>query len=267
MDDYNVKEHIGGGAFGNVYKVVEKKTRITYAMKKIDVHEESIKWAEKEIDILKKIKHPNIVKFVNSFFDTTNATCDLCIVMELCSDGDLEYNLARQAGKLLEEFEVINWFKQICHAVKYLHVEKGIVHRDLKPLNIFLTKNSKGEKEIRVGDFGIAGKKSPNREYFSTQIGTVSYCAPEIFTGEGYKFEPDMWSLGCILYKMITLQDAFFGQNVVKNIIDCAYPKKLEENVEKRFSTDLKKLIPQLIVKERKERVNIENLLKKTIFM
>ena len=135
--------------------------------------------------------------------------------MEFCRAGDLHSRIidASDGGKPLNQQLIIKWFKQICSAVKYLHT-RNILHRschhcsccshgwllnrDLKSANVFLT--SKGQ--VRVGDLGLARKTKRTAKL--TKCGTDVYMAPEMIAGAPYGKKADVWSLGCILFEMMT---------------------------------------------------------------
>lgn len=99
---------------------------------------------------------------------------------------------------------MLNWFTQICLAIKHTH-DKKILHRDLKSQNIFLTKRG----ILKLGDFGIARVLSNTKSRAKTVVGTPYYLSPEIIRNEGYSFKSDIWSLGVLLYEIAALQPPF----------------------------------------------------------
>ena len=102
--------------------------------------------------------------------------------------------------QFFSEDEVLNWFTQICLAIKHTH-DKKILHRDLKSQNIFMTKRG----ILKLGDFGIARVLSNTKSRAKTVVGTPYYLSPEIIRSEGYSFKSDIWSLGVLLYEMAAL--------------------------------------------------------------
>jgi NIMA (never in mitosis gene a)-related kinase len=98
---------------------------------------------------------------------------------------------------------ILNWFVQLCFAVKYIH-EKNILHRDLKLSNIFLSSTG----DIKLGDFGIA-KVLSETGFAETMVGTPYYLSPEICQKKLYRQSSDIWSMGCILFEMMNLKHAF----------------------------------------------------------
>ena len=125
-----------------------------------------------EVNLLKNLKHPNIVEYKESFLSPNQ----LIIVMEYCEVGDLAYHIKRKQTKneQFSEMEIFQWFVQICMALEYVHGRK-VIHRDIKTQNIFLT----GNKTIKVGDFGISKVLESTTQVAMTVVGTPYYMAPE----------------------------------------------------------------------------------------
>jgi len=141
-------------------------------------------------------------------------------------------------------------------ALKYVH-DRKILHRDLKTQNIFLT--SKGE--IKIGDFGIARVLQSTYDYAQTAIGTPYYLSPEICQEKPYNQKSDIWSLGCILYEVITLKHAFDATSMkalVFKILRGTYPE-----IPKMYSQELRDLIGEMLTKEPEKRPSIKKILEK----
>lgn len=176
--------------------------------------EEERKETLREAKILEVLNHPNITRF-REVYKTKKGK--LCIVMDYCDGGDLQtkvknqYKLRTSSGKpqYFDENEVLNWFTQICLALKHVH-DKKILHRDLKSQNLFLTKRG----ILKLGDFGIARVLSNTKSKAKTVVGTPYYLSPEIIRNEGYSFKSDIWSLGVLLYEMAALQPPFNAQSL-----------------------------------------------------
>jgi NIMA (never in mitosis gene a)-related kinase len=186
-------------------------------IKQIDIGEmteEERKETLREAKILEVLNHPNITRF-REVYKTKKGK--LCIVMDYCDGGDLQTKVKNQAkikdasGKVVyfSENEVLNWFTQICLALKHVH-DKKILHRDLKSQNLFLTKRG----ILKLGDFGIARVLSNTKSKAKTVVGTPYYLSPEIIRSEGYNFKSDIWSLGVLLYEMAALQPPFNAQSL-----------------------------------------------------
>ncbi|CAL1268116.1 unnamed protein product [Larinioides sclopetarius] len=181
MEGYQFIKKIGRCNYGDVWLVKCSKTRKKYVLKRIDLHRASKRdqrAAYLEAKFLSTLKHPNIVTYLDSFY---NSKGNLFIVMGYCECGDFQSVIKNRNGTYFEEKEIVNWFIQICMGLKYLH-DKGILHRDLKTQNIFLTKN----KLVKIGDLGIPQVLKAAEEMATSFIRTPYYMNPEVFTGEPY---------------------------------------------------------------------------------
>ena len=211
---YEIIGELGSGSYGSVKKVRHKELKEIRAMKVILKKTENSK---NEIDIMRKISHPNIVNIYDIYEDSKK----YYIVMEICEGGELFEAISEQGA--FGEDDCLNIMKQVLTAVNYLH-SKNIMHRDIKPENIMFTKkiNKKTKKfEIKLIDFGTAkvftkGKKE------TKFIGTSYYIAPEVLK-ESYDQKCDVWSCGVIMYILLCGYPPFNGNtnndiyNAIKN--------------------------------------------------
>ncbi|CAD8118042.1 unnamed protein product [Paramecium sonneborni] len=205
-ESYLIKEMIGQGGFGKVYKVVHKQTGMTRALKMIlkeKMKQEDQEKLLEETSILMDIDHPNIVKLYEIFSDTFS----YYLISEYCDGGELFEKIKHV--QILTEKEIANYMKQILSAVSYCH-QKGIVHRDLKPENILFDQKNK-YATIKIIDFG-ASAKLQYCEKLQKRIGTPFYVAPEVLNAN-YDEKCDIWSLGVILYILLCGYPPFFGPN------------------------------------------------------
>ena len=167
---------------------------------------DSIKGAK----ILQILKHPNIIGF-KEVYKTKKG--QLCIVMDYADCGDLQKKIkeARDGGmNYLKEEQILNWFIQVCFAMKHCH-DRKVLHRNLKSSHIFL--NSGGT--VKLGDFGHAKVLKKDLEKTETTVGSPEYLSPEIINNKPYSFQSDIWSLGVLLYEMCALQLPFKGGNIL----------------------------------------------------
>jgi serine/threonine protein kinase len=211
---YRVGKVLGRGAFGKVSLAVHRLTDEMVAIKSINkevlTDEASKNKVMKEVTILKKMRHKNIIQLL----DTFETDKHIIFVMELCSGGDL-LNYVRKRRKLTEDYAK-TIFKQILEALHYCH-NLNILHRDIKLDNIILD----SEGVIKVGDFGVSKIVDPVKKMFD-QWGTPAYIAPEILKDKGYTgFGIDVWSSGVVLFAMLYGTVPFKAQSMsdLHNII------------------------------------------------
>ena len=192
-----------------------------------------------EAKILESLNHPNIIHFKELIIDNQNEY--LHIVMEYADGGDMNQKIKMQKGKHFTETQILNWFSQICQAIKYLHETKKIIHRDIKSSNIFLTRTN----QIKLGDFGIAKclNKSMGKAY--TVVGTPYYLSPEIINNEPYDFKSDIWALGILLYEMCMLKLPFDSNNIAQLYIKII--KGVYQPISGEYSKELKLLIGSML--------------------
>jgi len=197
---------IGRGKFGEAATVKSKTDGKKYVMKKEVVPLEGKDRRRDEVQALKRCNHVNIVKYFDYFFEKG----DSMIVMEYCSGGDLARVLHNQKkiGNQFDDGLVRDYAFDLASAMQYMRSVR-IIHRDLKPANIFIS----SENSLKIGDFGLARCLDRSSEMASTKCGTPCYMAPEILYGQPYNHRADLWSLGCVLYELCTLEKAFDGDS------------------------------------------------------
>ncbi|KAI5064771.1 hypothetical protein GOP47_0019466 [Adiantum capillus-veneris] len=176
---------LGRGTFGVVHEGLNLEDGSFFAVKKGST-EDAFPEIQHEINVLSKLEHPNIVRYLGSSVKDGR----LCIFLELMRMGSLETLL--QKYKRLEDSTVRGYTRQILLGLSYLH-EKKTIHRDIKCANILVDVNG----QVKLSDFGVAKKMGDS--LFSSLKGTPLYMAPEVLTpnGKSYSFSADIWSLGC----------------------------------------------------------------------
>ncbi|XP_029948465.1 serine/threonine-protein kinase Nek4 [Salarias fasciatus] len=255
MNNYAFIRVVGKGSYGEVNLVKHKTDRRQYVIKKLNLTTSSKRErraAEQEAQLLSQLRHPNIVKYRESW---EGADCQLYIVMGFCEGGDLYHRLKQQKGELLPERQVVEWFVQIAMALQYLH-ERNILHRDLKTQNIFLTKTN----IIKVGDLGIARVLENQNDMASTLIGTPYYMSPELFSNKPYNHKSDVWALGCCVYEMSTLKHAFNAKDMnslVYRIVEGKLPQ-----MPSRYDPQLGDLIKSMLCKNPENRPDVKLILR-----
>ena len=174
--------------------------------------------------------------------------------MDYADGGDLSMKIKEQNGKFFPEDKILDWFTQVCLAIKHIH-DRRILHRDIKSQNIFLMKNG----QVKLGDFGIAKCLNHTIDKAKTYVGTPYYLSPEIINSQPYDFKSDIWSLGVLLYEMCALKMPFDASNLPQlyiKIINCNYPP-----LNNIYSDDLKKLVKSMLNETSMKRPNITEIL------
>ena len=255
MDDFQIISKLGEGAYSTVFKVMRTVDGKTYALKKVKLLNLSDKEKENalnEVRILASVKSNYVVSYKEAFFDEKDRT--LCIVMEFADNGDLYQKIVEHKKKAMffEESEIWRIFIQLVKGLKALHDLK-ILHRDLKSANVFLYKNG----DAKIGDLNVS--KVTRAGVGHTQTGTPYYASPEVWNDSPYDNKSDIWSLGCVLYEMITLKPPFRAQDMeglYKRVIKGQYSR-----IPERFSNDLFQIIQFLLQVNPKLRPSCEQIL------
>jgi len=247
---YILGEKLGEGAFAKVRLAtqihIKEKCAVKILEKKLLESSKDIQRLKKEIKILKKLRHKNIIQL----YDIMESKRNLYFVMEYCKNGELfDYIVSK---KRLKEPEACCFFQQIINGVEYLH-KQGIIHRDLKPENLLLD----DKKHIKISDFGLSTFFTKNN-YLQTACGTPSYAPPEMLEGHEYNGEAtDVWSCGIILYAMLCGNLPFSESQediIVKKI------KKHDYIIPDYLSKEAKDLLKHILIINPKERYNINQI-------
>ncbi|KAJ9470926.1 Serine/threonine-protein kinase nekl-2 [Diplonema papillatum] len=224
---YSKTRILGTGSFGRVYLVrrvgagaddgeelVVKRTAIQ------GLGAQLLEANANEVYVLTVLSHPNVIRYIDHFVDDESY---LNLVTEYCSGGDLQQLIEKRRGEVsrFTEPETAYILFQLLLGVQYLHSSQ-VMHRDLKPGNVFLCE----DLCVKIGDFGIS-KMLSSQSMATTMVGTPFYLSPEVCNNEPYTHPADMWSVGCILYELLTLQRPFVGPNILAvahAINSCVYP-------------------------------------------
>ena len=255
MNDFQIISKLGEGAYSTVFKVRRNVDNIIYALKKVKLLNLSEKEKENslnEVRILASVKSNFVISYKEAFFDEKDNT--LCIVMEFADRGDLYQKIVqhKKSAMLFEESDIWRIFIQLVKGLKSLHDLK-ILHRDMKSANVFLFSNG----SAKLGDLNVS--KVAKRGLGYTQTGTPYYASPEVWKDKPYDNKSDVWSLGCVLYEMITLRPPFRAQNM-----EGLYNKVCKgqfSRIPDKFSDDLYKVVQFLLQVNPVSRPSCEQIL------
>jgi len=243
-DDFELLTVIGKGSFGKVMQVRKKDDGKIYAMKVLRkdtiIARKQVSHTKSEKNILMKIQHPFIVN-LNYAFQTKDK---LYMILDYINGGELFFHLKKE-GRFAEN-RVKLYAAEIASALDHLH-NLDIVYRDLKPENILLD----AEGHICITDFGLS-KQIESSEGTHTFCGTPEYLAPEVLKGQGHGTPVDWWSLGTLLFEMLTGLPPFYAQNV--NVM---YTKILsgELRFPSYISDNAKSLLEGLLTRDPEKRL------------
>lgn len=199
-------EALGKGAFGTVYKGLNLETGETVAIKRVEltgIPAVELKGLEKELELLQKLNHPNIVQYVGA----VRSEQHLNIMLEFIENGSL-LTILKKFGKFPETLASV-YTAQILEGLAYLH-EQGVIHRDIKAANTLTTKDG----EVKLADFGVATLAKAQRasgNMMEGALGSPYWMAPEIITMEGAKPSSDIWSLGCTIIELMTGEPPYYA--------------------------------------------------------
>lgn len=262
MENYEVIQTIGKGNFGSITKIKRKSDNKVLVWKELDYGKMSEKEKSQivaEVNILRELKHPNIVKYYDRIIDKKNTK--IFIIMEFCEGGDIG-QLIKKCKKNKEYIaEDVIWkiFTQIVMALYECHScskdGKKVLHRDLKPNNVFLD----SENNVKLGDFGLARVLSNESCFAQSHVGTPYYMSPEQIEEKEYNEKSDIWSLGCFLYELTTFNPPFEAKNHYSLALKIKSGKV--ERISNRYSEELQRVILWLMQVDHLKRPFIEDLL------
>ena len=212
----------------------------------------------KEVEILMKLQHKNIVKYFNAFMD--DSTNDLFIIMEYC-DRNLEDGI-KEMGINTDERNVGMTICQLASALSHVH-QKGIIHRDIKPANILCKNTEKDTIILKLADFGLAkvmNKTPSGRNYAGTYCGTPIYMSPEVLKEKRYGTPTDIWSFGAVISFVCNGGKDLFTNE--KDVLKWRGGKSTLD--EKEYSIYLQKIVTNMLSPEEDSRLKAYEIWKKT---
>ncbi|XP_007449749.1 PREDICTED: myosin light chain kinase, smooth muscle isoform X1 [Lipotes vexillifer] len=259
-DFYDIEERLGSGKFGQVFRLVEKKTGKIWAGKFFKAYSAKEKEnIRQEISIMNCLHHPKLVQCVDAFEEKAN----IVMVLEIVSGGELFERIIDEDFELTER-ECIKYMRQISEGVEYIH-KQGIVHLDLKPENIMCV-NKTGTR-IKLIDFGLA-RRLENAGSLKVLFGTPEFVAPEVINYEPIGYATDMWSIGVICYILVSGLSPFMGDNdneTLANVTSATWD--FDDEAFDEISDDAKDFISSLLKKDMKNRLDCTQCLQHTWLM
>ena len=287
QNKYEVLGVVGEGAYGIVYKCKNKETGKYVAIKKFkEVGDELVKKTMKrELKMLQRLHHPNVVEFQDAFRRKGN----LFLVFEFVDKNLLE--LLQEHPNGLDPNLIRHLIYQLCKSIKYLH-DQNIIHRDIKPENLLIT----DKMESKLCDFGFARLVSETNEKLTDYVATRWYRAPELLLSQGnYGKEVDYWAIGCIMGELVDGNPLFPGENELdqihciqkvlgnltdkqeemfynnpifsgKNLLNVTKPETLEKRYMGKFSKKAISFMKGLLAIDPKKRLNGNTVFKHAYF-
>lgn len=245
---------LGEGSFGSVCQCRHKQTGQVFAVKTIQKSQvKDIDALRKEIDLMKELDHPNMIKLFATFEDSR---C-FSLVMEVCAGGELLERIVQ--GGQFSEGQCAAIMAQIFRACHYLHTRACLVHRDLKLENFLLSNDeeiTKNNNFLKMIDFGEAKALNDDDAPLTTRVGTPFYVAPEVLRGS-YNEKADLWSAGVIMFMLLGGYPPFPGGNpdeVTKNVMTGQF--EFHDEVWSDISEDAKDLITKLLTMDPEKRLS-----------
>ncbi|XP_040296741.1 serine/threonine-protein kinase 36 isoform X2 [Bufo bufo] len=250
MEKYHVLELIGEGSFGRVYKGRRKYSGEVVALKfipKVGRSEKELKGLKREIQIMRDLRHPNIVRML----DSCETEREVVVVTEY-AEGEL-FQILEDDGSLAEDL-VRDVSAQLVSALYYLHSHR-ILHRDMKPQNILLGKDA----TVKLCDFGFARELSLDTLMVRSIKGTPLYMSPELVLERPYDHRSDLWALGCIVYELLVGTPPFYTHSIFQLVsIITQQPVRWPRGV----SAELKDFLQGLLTKDPALRLSWPGLLR-----
>jgi aurora kinase len=260
IKDFEILKELGCGSFGRVFLARHLKTRVLYAIKAIDKKDktniEEKPYFRRELEVMYKIHHPNVVKLFGHFED--NNYC--YFIMEYISKGNVYNLLTLDKKKQISPKVVATIMKDVISAVYFLHnMNPPIIHRDIKPENVLLNEGI----IAKLTDFGWSNYIQEDKER-KTVCGTPIYLAPEIIKEQGHDKRVDIWCIGVLLFELITKKVPFQGKDLEtlkSNILH------LKISWPQEMNPDAKDLISKILKLDPNQRMPLEEMLEHPFFL
>ena len=258
LDDYEILSILGEGTFGVVRLGKNKETGERVAIKILEkkkiVNKDDAERVDREIEILKRIKHINIIRVMNIESDPEK----IYIIMEFCQNGELFCHIVEK--QQLDEQEAAYFYYQLINGLECLHYN-GIVHRDLKPENLLISKDDL----LKIIDFGLSNYFTSKSSLLATPCGSPCYASPEMVSGKKYDgFSIDIWSTGIILYAMLC---GYLPYEDTDNEVLFQKITSCDTEFPDDISSDGIDLMKKIMVPEPKDRITLSEIKKHKFYI
>lgn len=256
-ETWEIVGDIGDGAFGKIFKALNKESGLYSALKQVNVDDEAdLTQYSVEVTILSELKHTNIVGMHEAFYYDSK----FWMYLEYCEVGAVD-NIIHELEHGLSEPQIQSISKQMCTGLKFLH-DNGVIHRDLKAGNVLVTT----EAVIKLADFGVSAKGSGPEQKRSTFIGTPYWMAPEVIACETVKDDPydlraDIWSFGITLIEFAQMDPPYSKMNPGRVCIKIMRSDPPTFDKPKKWSSDLNDFLAKCLQKEPSSRFLASQLL------
>ncbi|HEY9719689.1 MAG TPA: protein kinase [Trichormus sp.] len=252
--NYELLRVLGAGGMGTVFEAKHLVLHTNVAVKMINtsqLNDRVLLRFQREAQTANKLKHPNLVGVTDCGITKDGAPY---LVMDLIEGPSLK-DLLHQKGSLPVD-DALNLVMQICEGMTFAH-ERGILHRDLKPANILLTKQADNSYQVKITDFGIAKLLGSDEGTQLTRTGEVcgspQYMSPEHTSSRATDARADVYSIGCILYELLTGAPPYSGNSVIETLykhVNERIPTLEEGSLGKNFSPQLEEIVAKALAKD-----------------
>eukprot|EP00842_Homolaphlyctis_polyrhiza_P007023 jgi/Hompol1/90/HPOL_005220-RA len=273
MENYQPLEAVGSGSFGIIRKVRRLHDGKVLARKEIDYRkmtEKEKKQLVAEVNILRELRHPNIVRYYERFVDRKNSLifivmgylwANLDMWTEYCEGGDLAAVIRRckKEGRFIPEDVVWNLLSQLLLALQECHMSDRhptILHRDIKPDNVFLDKLL----NVKLGDFGLSRMvDNPESDFAKTFVGTPFYMSPELVQESRYNAKSDIWALGCLIFELCALEPPF--QANTQQALTAKIKAGKTAALPSQYGQELRRVIQAMLTVDHEKRPSTQDML------
>uniref|UniRef100_A0A1E1X9C1 Putative ser/thr protein kinase n=1 Tax=Amblyomma aureolatum TaxID=187763 RepID=A0A1E1X9C1_9ACAR len=247
--EYTLRDELGRGKFGTVYRCEEKNTGRIFAAKFILTQRaEDRADVEREVEIMRSLQHPRLLQLYDAFDDSKK---QMILILEMIEGGELFERVIDDDFVLTEKACAI-FVRQICEGVDYMH-SKNVLHLDMKPENVLCT--TRTGNRIKLIDFGLARFYEPEKK-LQVLFGTPEFVAPEVVNFDKVSYQTDMWSVGVICYVLLSGLSPFMGNSELETMANVTRAEyDFDDESFDAISEEAKDFIAKLLLKDKEDRM------------